>query len=1007
MRKTLFLALLTALVANAAHALPPWTYTNTGTNHTVIIDTSVHPAVNGLPLTAGDYIGVFYDSNGTLGCAGYEIWSGSGAITVAAFGNDLVPPAKDGLIPGEVFKWKIWRKSDGSVTDAQATYKPPGGIISDTGRYVPNGLSSLRTLVALSKFLITSSAGPNGTISPAGVDTVQFGGSQRFIISPSTGYHTDSLIVDGFRVDSTTSYTFTAVVANHTIRAVFRINSYTLTAAAGANGTIAPSGAVNVTYGANQQFIMTPATGYHVDSVIVDGSKVDSTTSYTFTAVVANHTIRAVFRINSYTITATAGVNGTIAPSGSINVTYGANQQFIMTPATGYHVDSVIVDGSKVDSTTSYTFNVVAANHTIRIVFKINGETITATAGPNGNITPSGPVDVTYGSNKQFIMTPATGYHVDSVLVDGSKVDSTTSYTFNTVTTNHTIRVVFKINSYTLTATAGANGTIAPSGTVNVTYGANQQFIITPATGYHVDSLLVDGVKVDSTTSYTFKSIAADRTIRAVFKINSFTISATAGANGTITPSGSVNVTYNANQQFTIAPSAGYHIDSVLVDGSRVDSTTSYTFNAVVANHTIRAVFRINSYTITATAGVNGTIAPSGSVNVTYGSNQQFITTPATGYHVDSLIVDGSKVDSTVSYTFRNVTTGHTIRVAFRINSYTITVLVGAHGSITPSGIILVNYGATQAFTVTPDSGCHTDSVIVDGVNKGPLPGYLFANVTVNHTIAARFSTGPSVLMVRVNSGWNIISLPVRPGDYHKSVLFPSANSFAFGYAGQYVIQDTLACGSGYWLKFNHNQTIPLNGYVFPAESLAVGPGWNLIGSASYAISAVSILSIPPGLVTSRFFQYEEGYSITDTLQPGQGYWVKVKQAGKLILTSSTGGLIAANRISIVPTEESPPAVPDDENVANNIPKSYILEQNYPNPFNPVTTIRYDLPVASYVTLRVYNILGEEITMLVSALEDPGHKSVSFDGNKLPGGLYFIRLDAGTFTDVKKMMLVK
>jgi hypothetical protein len=89
------------------------------------------------------------------------------------------------------------------------------------------------------------------------------------------------------------------------------------------------------------------------------------------------------------------------------------------------------------------------------------------------------------------------------------------------------------------------------------------------------------------------------------------------------------------------------------------------------------------------------------------------------------------------------------------------------------------------------------------------------------------------------------------------------------------------------------------------------------------------------------------------------------------------------------------------------VPDKFELYQNYPNPFNPTTTIKYQLPTASRVKLKVYNLLGEDITTLVDKMQDVGLKSVEFNANKLPSGIYIYRLTAGSFTDVKKMMILK
>jgi hypothetical protein len=91
----------------------------------------------------------------------------------------------------------------------------------------------------------------------------------------------------------------------------------------------------------------------------------------------------------------------------------------------------------------------------------------------------------------------------------------------------------------------------------------------------------------------------------------------------------------------------------------------------------------------------------------------------------------------------------------------------------------------------------------------------------------------------------------------------------------------------------------------------------------------------------------------------------------------------------------------------SSIPVAYALSQNYPNPFNPVTTIAYAIPVQSHTTLRVYTVHGQLVATLVDALEGPGYKSVAFDASRLPSGVYFCRLQAAGYTDVKKLLLMR
>ncbi|MDP3879409.1 MAG: hypothetical protein Q8Q07_03775, partial [Dehalococcoidales bacterium] len=150
---------------------------------------------------------------------------------------------------------------------------------------------------------------------------------------------------------------------------------FTITASAGANGSIAPSGAVTVSSSDNQSFIITPDTGYHVANVLVDGTPVGAVTSYHFTNVTANHTISATFADDTtepYTITASAGANGSIMPSGVVEVNPGDSQTFAIAAVIGYHVADVLVDGVSVGAVGSYDFDNVMANHTIVVSFASN-----------------------------------------------------------------------------------------------------------------------------------------------------------------------------------------------------------------------------------------------------------------------------------------------------------------------------------------------------------------------------------------------------------------------------------------------------------------------------------------------------------------------------------------------------------------------------------------------------------------------------------------------------------
>ncbi len=259
---------------------------------------------------------------------------------------------------------------------------------------------------------------------------------------------------------------------------------------------------------------------------------------------------------------------------------------------------------------------------------------IKATSGTNGSISPSGNVPVEHGRGEIFTFTAEEGYHVASILIDGTALNSAemedaieNGYTFNNVTANgHTIEVTFAINVYTITATSGENGRISPSGNVPVNHGDDPAFEFTPSTGYHVASILVDGVALEGdeledaiVNGYTFIDVTANgHKIEVTFAINVYTISAISSANGCIkyrlteedeylmVTDGKVSVNYNNNVQFNFEPEEGYHVASILIDGTALAGDelagaieNGYTFENVTKEHSIEVVFEITTFTLT------------------------------------------------------------------------------------------------------------------------------------------------------------------------------------------------------------------------------------------------------------------------------------------------------------------------------------------------------------------------------------------------------------------------
>jgi len=529
---------------------------------------------------------------------------------------------------------------------------------------------------AINTYTLTYTAGPGGTISGTTSQTVSYGGSGTAVTAvPNTGYY----FVNWSDGKTANPRTDTNVTVNIFVTATFAINYYTVTFKDW-NGTVLKT--QSVAYGGSATPPANPArTGYTFAGW-----------SGSYTNVTSDRTITATYTINTYTITASAGTGGSISPSGTIVVNYGSSKAFTITASTGYNISSVTVDGSSVGAVSSYTFSNVTSNHTINATFAINTYTITASAGTGGSISPSGSIVVNYGSSKSFSITPSTGYHIASVVVDGSNKGAISSYTFTNVTSNHTINAAFAINTYTYTVTfKDWNGTVLK--TQSVAYGGSATPPANPArTGY-----------VFSGWSGSYTNVTSDRTITATYTTNTFTITASAGTGGSISPSGTIVVNYGSSKAFTITASTGYNISSVTVDGSSVGAVSSYTFSNVTSNHTISASFTaslivsLTGPTTNLCVNANGTFTATvfgGTSPYTYSWTGGGI--PSTGSSSSLTTKWSSTGWKTVSVTVTD-SASHTATVSYTVNVTQVSVSI--------SGPTTGNTNTNYTYTATPSGG--------------------------------------------------------------------------------------------------------------------------------------------------------------------------------------------------------------------------------------------------------------------------------------------------------------
>ncbi|MDP2209478.1 MAG: T9SS type A sorting domain-containing protein [Bacteroidota bacterium] len=165
--------------------------------------------------------------------------------------------------------------------------------------------------------------------------------------------------------------------------------------------------------------------------------------------------------------------------------------------------------------------------------------------------------------------------------------------------------------------------------------------------------------------------------------------------------------------------------------------------------------------------------------------------------------------------------------------------------------------------------------------------------------------------------------------------------------------------------------------------------------------------------------QYPINISWNIKWQNNTKYWLTRPGSGEdKVLLTGNGNLSIGGSQNDVLFVEAQAALPRpcevykmgeevSEDSYTNIPTEYVLEQNHPNPFNPVTQINYSLPDAGYVTLKIYDVLGREVAVLVNEFKEAGYYEVEFDASSLSSGVYIYKLAAGNYTSVRKMLLAK
>jgi len=165
--------------------------------------------------------------------------------------------------------------------------------------------------------------------------------------------------------------------------------------------------------------------------------------------------------------------------------------------------------------------------------------------------------------------------------------------------------------------------------------------------------------------------------------------------------------------------------------------------------------------------------------------------------------------------------------------------------------------------------------------------------------------------------------------------------------------------------------------------------------------SAMVVATVTHSASSSTHTWTDNSVTPAGKLDPIYTYYYKVKA-----VDNANNESLYSNQVSISGTNGIW-KINNEENTNAEVINEFALESNYPNPFNPTTQISYQLPENSFVNLVVYNTIGQKVAELVNQEQTSGKYTVKFDASNLPSGVYIYKLQAGEFSDVKKMLLTK
>ena len=444
------------------------------------------------------------------------------------------------------------------------------------------------------------------------------------------------------------------------------------------------------------------------------------------------------------------------------------------TPFGSSTLRGFIIDGEFDETTTgSSVYSNLGSSGTKRTISYLFAKTYTinVTTDYGSSVSGSYPDTVVEGSNKYLHISKRQGYKLTSVILDDSSqtIPSQTeasgevmTISLENITSNHNLVVTSEPFKYTITTSAGSNGSITPSATVN--YGSSKTINISPSTGYEVNEVIVDGVNKGKITTYTFNNITDNHTISVTFKKldeQKFTVNCTTVQNGNISVSPS-SATVGTKITIYVNPSEGYRLKQI--DSSPNVTINNNQFTMPAQNVTLTPVFEqieVQTYAITVGTSEHGT-ATASHTSASAGTTITMTATPGQGYVLKSY----------ATQPFVSVVNGQFVMPSSPI---TVTPIFDTASVVKTSYDIYVSTETTDKGDVSVTGVDETKGII--SIKAEAEPGYRFSEWEISNGVCFLSSPYTSeTLMIIQDSDVSVVAhfvkdiLPTKVNQVHLTI---------------------------------------------------------------------------------------------------------------------------------------------------------------------------------------------------------------------------------------------